>query len=266
MKSIVCTLRAFTIAATFIASSAALTAQAGETSVYLKSGYFTWSEKLNGSPFVKETGFLHAAGVTREDDLSALTIAETLELWGGNLDYDGHDLTGATQLKSDTSYLGTKEEIVVGVKLATCPRLTLMPFAALGHKFWIRTRSSEDWNSFYGKAGVRGEMKTGFGALFVKAGALAPLYTRNHVSLSSGGYTDVVTEPKSEISAFGEAGVKLGAWAVSMEYEGMRFGQSAKVSTNRITNAQNGVVIQNNLAYQPDSQSDLFSLKVAYSF
>jgi len=264
--TLVRSLKAFAIIAAFVAGSRAQPALAGETSVYLKSGWFTWDEKLNGSSFVKEKGFMHGAGISRRDEVSALSVAEVVEVWGGNLDYDGHDVTGTTPLKTDTSYLGTKEEVAVGMKLAAMDTLSFEPFAAVGHKFWVRTRSSEDWNSFYAKAGVTGELKTTGCTMFLKGGALVPLYTRTHVSLSDAGFSDVVTEPKSELSGFAEGGVRLGAFAVSLEYEGMVFGQSAKVATSRTATVPKGVVIQNSLAFQPDSRSDLFSLKLAYSF
>ena len=259
-------LKALATIACFVAASGAQLVQAGETSVYLKSGWFSWNETLNGSSFVKETGLMYGGGVKREDTVSALSVAELVEVWGGNLDYDGHDLTGVNQLKADTSYLGTKEEVAVGTKIGAGKDLNFEPFVAAGHKFWIRTRSSEDWNSFYAKAGVAGELKTTGCTLFLKGGALLPVYTRTHVSLSNAGYSDVVTEPKSEVSAFGEGGVKLGAFAASFEYEGMHFGQSSKVVTNKLSSVSSGVVIQNSLAYQPDSRSNLFSLKLAYSF
>jgi hypothetical protein len=240
-------------------------ARAGEVSVYVKTGWFTWDEKLNGSSFVKERGPLHGAGIVRADLLSGLTVAESAEVWGGSLDYDGHDLSGSTKLESDTSYLGTKEEVSVGFKLPAGGALSFEPFLGVGHRFWIRTRSGEDWNSIYTKAGITGELKRDGYTLYLKGGALLPVYTRNHVSLESVGYTDVVTEPRSRVSGFAEGGVRRGAFAVSIEYEGMRFGQSAKVATSTLSNTP-GTVIQNSQAYQPDSESSLFSLKLAYSF
>jgi hypothetical protein len=259
-------LKGLAIIAALVIGSAALPAQAGETSVYLKTGWFTWDEKVNGSSFVKEKGFLHGAGIARKDDVSALSIAELLEVWGGNLDYDGHDLTGSTPIKSDTSYLGTREQVDLAVKIPVGSALSFEPFAALGHKFWIRTRSSEDWNSFYARAGVAGELKSPGCTLFVKGGAVVPIYTRTHVSLSDAGFTDVVTEPKSQVSGFAEGGMKLGAFAVSVEYEGMRFGQSGKVVTTRLSGVGKGVAVIGGQAFQPESSSDLFSLKLSYSF
>jgi len=258
-------LKVWVIIAAFATGSGAQLARAGETSVYLKSGWFTSDEEVNGNSWVKEKGFMHGAGIARRDEVSALSIAEFVEVWGGNLDYDGHDLTGETSVKSTTSYLGTKEEVAVGIQLSA-GTMSFEPFAAVGHKFWVRTRSGEDWNSFYTKAGMVGELKTTGGMLFVKGGALVPLYTRNHASLSGAGYTDVIVEPKSEVSGFAEGGIKRGAFAVSLEYEGMTFGESAKISTSKSTSGPNGVVVQNSQAYQPRFHSSLYSLKLAYSF
>jgi len=258
-------LKALAVIAAFCAGSGARQAGAGELSLYFKTGWFTWDEKLNGSSFVKEKGAMHGAGITREDDFAGLSVAETAEVWGGNLEYDGHDLTGTTDIDSDTSYLGTKEEVALGFKLPAGRALSLEPFVGMWHRFWVRTRSGEDWNSIYAKAGVAGELKRPGCTLYLKGGALVPLYTRSHVSLSSAGYADVATEPKSRVSGFAEAGVRRGAFAVSVEYEGLKFGQSDKVATSKLAAAP-GAALQNSQAFQPDSQASLISLKLAYSF
>jgi hypothetical protein len=258
-------IRFITVGALLLTMTQANAASAAEVSFYLKSGWFTWDEQLNGSPFVKEKGLLYGAGVTRRDELAGWSVTELAEVWGGSLDYDGHDVTGTSSIKSQTAYLGTKEEAAAGYKLPVATRISLEPFAAVGHRFWIRTRSGEDWNSFYGKAGVTGEVRTDWGSVYLKGGALLPIYTRNHVSLTNAGYSDVVTEPKNLVSAFAEAGVTRGHLGLSIEYEGLRFGESSKVATSKLGNLP-GAVIQNNQAYQPDSHSHLVSLKLAYTY
>jgi len=259
------TVQAIIVAGFLLLAGLVPAAQAGELSVYLKSGYFSWDEKLNGASFVKERGAMHAAGLTRKDELAGLTFAELIEVWGGSLDYDGHDVTGSSKLTSDTTYLGTREEATVGIKLPVASAVSFEPFVGFGHKFWIRTRSGEDWNSIYAKVGLGSEIPVGANTVFLRGGALLPIYTRNHVSLTNAGYSDVVTEPKSRVSAFAEAGVKRGPFALSVEYEGLRFGQSEKVATTRLAKTP-GAVVQNNQAFQPDSDASLFSVKLAYSF
>jgi len=233
--------------------------------VYFKSGWFTWDEKLNGSSFVKEKGAMHGAGIVRKDMFSRISLAESIEVWGGVIDYDGRDLLGSQKIKTSTSYLGTKEEVTVGVKLPASEVVSFEPFLGVGHRFWVRTCCGEDWNSIYTKAGLAGEYQARAYTLYLKGGALLPIYTRNHVSLSNAGFSDVVVLPKSELSAFAEGGVKLGSFALSFEYEGMKFGQSGKVATRQL-NAAPGTVIQNGQVFQPDSQSSLYSLKIAYRF
>jgi hypothetical protein len=238
----------------------------GETSVYLKSGWFTWDEQVNGSSFVSEEGMIYGAGVARKDDVAAVTFAESVEVWGGNVDYDGHALADTREIHADTSYLGTREEFGVSVKLPVAGPLSVAPVVGIGHKFWVRTRSNEDWNSFYTKAGAAVEFHKRDWIFYAKGGALVPFYTRCHVTLSDAGYSDVVTEPETRVSAFAEGGVRSGGFTVSVEYEGMEFGQSKKVITNRVASTGTGLVIVANQAYQPRSSSDLVALKLSYSF
>jgi hypothetical protein len=249
----------------FVVCSCAQPALAGETSIYIKSGWFAWDETLNGSSFIKERGFMHGVGIARKDALSALTIAELLEVWGGHLDYDGHDLTGSTLLKTDTCYFGTKEEVALGIRFPAAGAVTIEPFATLGHRFWIRSRSDEEWNSVYVKTGLAFEAPVRGCTMFVKGGALMPVYTVNHAGLSEAGFTDVVTEPKARPSAFAEGGVKFGALAVSVEYESIEFGQSANVAISQVSGPKGVLVVSGN-AWQPASSFSLVSLKLGYRF
>jgi hypothetical protein len=239
---------------------------AGESAFYLKTGWFTWDETVNGSSFVREEGVMYAAGVTRKDDLGAVNVSELLEVWGGNPDYHGHTLASLAEVNSDTDYLGTREEVALAMNFPAGGAVSLEPSVGIGHKFWVRTRSSEDWNTFYARPGLRGDFMSGDWRFFVKAGALVPFYTRTHVSLTGAGFSDVVTEPETRVSAFAEGGVRAGAFTVGVEYEGMKFGESKKVVTNRVASSGSGVVILANQAYQPATSSSLVSLKVSYSF
>jgi hypothetical protein len=238
---------------------------AGETTMQFKSGWFTWDETIDGASFVKEKGMLYGVGITRKDPVSRVYLAEGVEVWGGNLDYDGHDITGTKALKTDTSYIGTREELTLSVKVPAAA-VTIEPFGGVGHKFWVRTRSSEDWNTFYGRGGVGGEAHFDGMTVFARAGAILPFYTRNHVSLSGSGLADVVVEPKSRLSAFAEGGFRFGSLSVSIEYEGMEFGQSARVRTHSLSSSGTGAVVVGTEAYQPQSSSSFVALRVGYSF
>ena len=76
---------------------------------------------------------------------------------------------------------------------------------------------------------------------------------------------DITPQPGVELSGFAEGGIKRGAFAISIEFERLNFGQSDKVGTSKLSSAS-GAVIQNSQAFQPDSQSSLLSLNFAYSF
>jgi hypothetical protein len=121
------------------------------------------------------------------------------------------------------------------------------------------------WNTLYGKAGGAGEFVTGGASYFVKGGAILPIHTWNRVDLSDSGLEDVVLEPQGRVSAFAEGGVKAGDFTVSVDYEGMEFGESAKVPTRTLSSVQ-GAVVVNRYAYQPASSSHWVSLRVTYTF
>lgn len=236
--------------------------EAGETEVYLKSGYFSWKETINGKGFIKERGPIGAAGIAYTGmPWKGIFLRPSLEVWGGSLDYQGYQVEDWTPLKGDTIYVGTTTELRGGARFPLGENAAISPFMGLGHKFWVRTLSSEDWNTIYGKAGVRGEV----GRLFAEAGAILPIYTRVHTNWKSSGYNDFVTEPESVPSAFAEAGAKFGKWSVSAFYERMEFGQSEMVPAVKSTGKAGAVRIDSQ-AFQPDSAGEQIGLRVGYYF
>src|SRR6185369_15506309 len=120
-------LKGVALMAAFVAGSGLRPVWAGENSVYFKSGWFTWDETVDGRSFVREQGLLYRAGFVRKDEVSVLNMSELVEVWGGNLDYDGHDITGSVPMKTDTNYLGTKEEVALGVKIGSSEGVSFEP-------------------------------------------------------------------------------------------------------------------------------------------
>jgi hypothetical protein len=239
----------------------------GETTVYATSGYFTWNEKIAGRNFINERGMITALGIARSGIvLDMLPMEGLVEVWGGNLDYDGHDVTNSRPLYSDTTYLGTREEITAAGRWPVAGKLAAGPLVGAGHKFWIRTRSSEDWNLVYGKFGGTAAYADGEWQLLLKGGIAYPLYTRSHVSLESAGYEDVVTRPRGEAAPFAEASVRRGAWSLGVRYEEMRFAESARVATRSTGQPGNGVAVIDSQAFQPESTSKLVGVKLEYHF
>ncbi|SNB44650.1 hypothetical protein [Geobacter sp. DSM 9736] len=251
------------MAVAFIRGNAA----AGETRVYVKPGYFTWNEKIDGNDFVNEKGLITSVGVTHSHSIAAVfNLRETFEVWGGSVDYDGHDVTNTRPIHTDTIYLGTRTELDAAFDLPMAGGLTVAPLAGAGHKFWIRTRSSEDWNMLYGRLGGSAKLDTATATFSVKAGVTVPFYTRNHVNLNASGFDDVVTRPKGRPAPFAEAGVESGSWSISLGYEALKFDRSRPVRVNPITPQQSGVAVVDTAAFQPESESHLVSVKIDYRF
>lgn len=239
----------------------------GETTVYATSGYFTWNEKIAGADFINERGMLSGLGLARRDTvLDAIALEELVEIWGGNLDYDGHDVTNSRPLHSDTTYLGTREEIAVGERWPLTGTVAAGPLFGIGHRFWIRTRSSEDWNLVYGTVGGTATYAAGQWQLLAKGGISLPLYTRSHVSLESAGYEDVVTRPRGEPAPFAEVSARRGAWSLGVRYEEMRFAESVRVTTRTIGQPGNGIAVIDSHAFQPASTAKLIGMKLEYHF
>ena len=239
----------------------------GETKIYATSGYFTWNEQIEGADFIRERGMMTALGISRSGVVfDSFPIEGLVEVWGGNLDYDGHDVTNTRTLQSDTNYLGTREELAIAKQWQAAGRFAAGPLAGAGHKFWIRTRSNEDWNMVYGKIGVLADYSAGEWQMKLKGGVDIPLYTRSHVSLESAGFEDVVTRPRGQAAPFVEASVGQGAWSIGLRYEEMRFAESARVATRTTAQPGNGVAVVDSQAFQPQSDSTLIGLKVEYHY
>ena len=239
----------------------------GETKIYATSGYFTWNEQIEGADFIRERGMMTALGISRSGVVfDSFPMEGLVEVWGGNLDYDGHDVTNTRALQSDTTYLGTREELSVAKRWTTTGRFAAGPLAGAGHKFWIRTRSNEDWNMVYGKIGVLVDYSAGEWQMKLRGGVDVPLYTRSHVSLESAGFEDVVTRPRGQAAPFGEASIGQGAWSIGLRYEEMRFAESARVATRTTAQPGNGVAVVDSQAFQPQSDSTLIGLKVEYRY
>ena len=239
----------------------------GETKIYATSGYFTWDEQIGGADFIKERGMMNALGISRSGMVLDLFLMEGLvEVWGGNLDYNGHDVTNTRTLQSDTTYLGTRVEVAIAKRWPITGRFAAGPLAGAGHKFWIRTRSSEDWNLVYGKIGAVADYSAGEWQMKLRGGVDIPLYTRSHVSLEAAGFEDVVTRPRGQAAPFVEASVRQGAWSIGLRYEEMRFAESARVATRTTAQSGNGVAVIDSQAFQPASTSKLIGMKLEYHF
>lgn len=225
--------RALTAVFAFILSAGIFTPQAGagEANVYLAVDSYTWKEfDDNGDRLLKESGTLMGLGfdyyTERENHVTLRPLAE---IFGGEVDYDGHTQTGIPAT-TKVSYFGLKLQGDVGRSFRPAPSFTIEPFGGLGLRAWVRdlhdgTTSTglttsgytEDWFTLHARIGVRGGIDVSSGTtLFVEAGVKAPLYNENTAYLNSGGVGSVTMNPGKQVSLFAETGVKLDRFKASL--------------------------------------------------
>jgi hypothetical protein len=241
-------------------------AHAADIDATLRPLYFRWSEEISGHAPIRERGALVAAALSHEHALSEmLHVAGTVELWGGRVDYDGYTTEGWLPFKTDTGYAGTREELALRLTLPLSQHASLRPFAAVGHRYWQRSRSDESWNTFFGRVGARAQVRMGTATAYAEAGALLPVRTRVRVDWSAAGYGEFELAPRNRASGFGAVGVEFGRASVSVAYEAMRFGRSPPHTVAR-SGGVSGAVIENSQAYQPESTSSMLGLALQYRF
>jgi hypothetical protein len=245
----------------------------GELTGYFTVQSFDWKEFAEGSRAVRETGPLFGIGIEYPVHLGErVTAKPSAEIFGGSVDYDGHacDIFGDDCEAAETtvSYFGVQLQGDVGRRLPA-GSASLEPFAGLGFRYWRRNIDegttvtgtpvsgfTEDWVSLYARAGLEvGVDLSERRRLFFLAGAKLPFFTQNTAYTSSLGQgDDLELRPGKQVSFFGEAGVELDRFSVSLLYDSFRFPQSPTVF--------NGFTA----GYQPRSTMDLYGLKLGWTF
>ena len=236
-----------------------------ENSIYLSLSSFTWAEyDVNGAELLTESGPHVVIGAkTRAALTEALTVQLKGELFGGNVDYDGQDIQTKMPVVSDANYSGFTGEVDVGLKVIASQRSALEPFAAIGLRWWKREVEDvsfiagflEKWSTVYTRLGIRGDHAYAEDfRIFAEGGIKSPLSIKNKVDLTDRGLSDVTLKPGNKPSYFAEVGVKRKTMMASFYYEGMRFSRS------------NAKPIPGDLIWQPESEADLFGLRLGVVF
>jgi hypothetical protein len=245
---------------------------AGEPMVYITPQSFTWREFVDGQRVVKESGYQFGVGFTYPFIHNALAFTPRVELFGGTVDYDGQacdDFNNCQPATADVDYFGLKLEAELGASFRSARGHFIEPFGGLGMRAWSRdlvnataadgssvAGYTEHWLSFYGRVGVRGGI--GIGAkkqVFLEAGAKLPFYNQNTAYVSDIGLgADLTLHPGEKVSFFSEAGIRISRFQASLFYDSFRFPQSPTKS--------NGVIV----AYQPESEMDLYGFKAGWIF
>jgi hypothetical protein len=243
-------------------SFAAAAGELDELAVDLSLATFSWTEDVEGSRVLKESGPIFTGGVVAGLVVAApengplCILRGRGELFGGSVDYDGQTVgSNPAPVHTDTVYFGARGEGEVGVRFLPSQVTSLEPFAGVGYRWWRRDISRggvlEVWQSIYARAGLNAkhELRDGM-RIFARAGALYPFYNRNEASTT--GFGDLTVKPGGDWSAFAEAGMHYGRFRPSVFYEGFRFTMSPQVGVRRV--------------FQPDSSEDVVGLRLGWVF
>ncbi|MBJ6799633.1 hypothetical protein [Geomonas propionica] len=258
-----------TLLFTVLVLCCALPAAAGtleELTPYFSTQYFTWQERIDGRRLLKEEGPLFAAGVrVGAVTDTVFTLKAKGELFGGEVGYRG-ETQGAdpAPVRTRVTYLGTTGEVDLGYRLRS-EALVLEPFGGIGYRYWLRdlqdssapdgTRVygyTEAWTMGYGRVGARAATSSAGVKLTACGGAKYPFYVGNTVDFAGSGETTF--RPKGRWSGFAEAGAGYRSLSMSLYYEGFRFHQSDLK------------MVQGTAYFQPDSSSDIFGMRVGWTF
>ncbi|WP_224984787.1 hypothetical protein [Geomonas agri] len=258
-----------TLLFTVIVLCCALPAVAGtleELTPYFATQYFTWQESINGRRLLKEEGPLFSAGV-RVGAVTdrAFTLRAKGELFGSEVRYRGEtQAPDSAPVHTRVTYLGTSGEADFGYRLRSAAG-DLEPFGGIGYRYWLRdlqdsntpdgTRVSgytETWTMGYTRVGARAATAAGGVKLTACGGAKYPFYVGNTVDFAGSG--DTTFRPKGRWSGFAEAGARYRSLSMNLFYEGFRFHQSDLK------------MVQGTAYFQPDSSSDIFGMRVGWTF
>ncbi len=228
---------------------------------YVTVNDYSWTETdFDGSRLLKETGTLYGVGLVYTHIFeSRLTLKPAVEIFGGDVDYDGATQAGVP-VKSTSKYWGFKLRTDVGQQVPLGQSFVIEPFAGLALWVWSRTVEdsvtvqgtpafgyTEDWTSLFARLGLRGTAALSSSASwFVEGGAKLPLYNENYAHIGSG----ITLNPGREVAFFAETGFKIHAFSLSVSYDGQRYS---------VSDVSDGFV-------QPESKADQYGVKAGWTF
>jgi hypothetical protein len=237
-----------------------------ESTWYTRVDYFSWQERLNAAPFMREQGVLPTIGYMRRSGHERFRV----ELFGSKVDYSADIQFDDGVLKdlSKTDYLGMRGEYELMVEPQRWPSVSL--FGGLGSRFWIRNLPDneidanhivlgyqEDWWTFYPYLGMETRRTMSEDYEFYWRGRIGLIaFTYQHISK-----IDATLYPRQGLTAQLEAGIRGPHLFLSANFEAMQWSQSAMVVEHSPDGNSPDIV-----AFQPRSQMYLVGLKTGFSF
>ncbi|WP_224961341.1 hypothetical protein [Geomonas subterranea] len=258
-----------TLLAVVIVLCCAMPASAGrveELTPYFSTQYFTWQERIDGRRLLKEEGPLFSVGARLGAVTdSSLTVRGKAELFGSEVGYRGEtQAPNPAPVHTRVTYLGTEAEADLGYRLRPAA-VVVEPFGGIGYRYWLRdlqdSRTSdgtqvsgytEEWMVGYCRLGARAATTAAGMNLVAAGGAKFPFYVGNTIDFAGSGETTF--HPKGRWSGFAEAGGSYRSFTMSVYYEGFRFQRSDLK------------MVQGTAYFQPDSSSDIFGMRLGWTF
>lgn len=270
MRNVVCRLMLMLAIFGFAAPAAHAAGFGGirEATLYPLFQYFTWEEFEHGTgtKLLKESGMQYGAGGNLklgllQGDAGTMTLNMRAELFGGEVDYDGH-LQNGTPHKTDVDYFGMRNEMELGWAIPLA-NVTVEPFGGLGYRWWNRELKgdggyTESWSTLYTMLGAECRYKLASDSVFtVRGGGVYRFDNHNRVDYPGSGTVDI--EPGNDWSVKAEATFRYKSVFATLYYENFIFSESAMVP---VYNTYHGSI----LLYQPRSESEITGLRVGWAF
>jgi len=185
-----------------------MSAGPGRNVAYVAPASHGWTEEFGGSELLEESGSLGsivAFGYRRENG----AMQGSIEVYGGEVDYDGQTQGGAP-LRTSVDYVGFRTELNLAIGgdralggLGPDPGAdsTLTPYVGLGLDVWSRDLRGpggyvEEWLSLYAHVGVDvGKRLAGGSGLYASGSVGYSLINAEQADLSAYGFGEVDLDP-----------------------------------------------------------------------
>ncbi len=240
----------------------ALSAEAGDVSIYTKTGFIYFKEEVQGNDFVREQGLTNEIGIRYKNSILGVDIMPSLGVWGALLEYKGIELDDEfpSALNQTTAYYGIKTSLPVSRIFEVAPYLSIGPLVGIDMNFFVRT-IGERWLVLSAKSGIKVVSYN----VEASAGVLYPFYTSDtNYGWPTEGFT---VYPKAMVTTFADVNYKINKrWDVGVYYEMWRWSASEKVAYRYNGNSINSAIAQGGFAYQPDTQVINLGISVGYHF
>ncbi|MFH0908984.1 MAG: hypothetical protein V1929_09495 [bacterium] len=243
--------------------------------LYLQVKGYQWEEFEGGERLLEESGPLFGIGLRLEPDPLTFSAQGKIEVYAGEVDYDGQTISG-DPLNDKTAYSGGIGEIdaTVPAWVSKAKSRSFLVFAGAGGHIWQRDLGqenedigyTEDWFMVYGRVGVGFYlMQTGMVRGYFSSGVKIPFFTQNQVTVDTGtDIQDVDVEPDARPGPFMELGWRWKKVFAVAFYEYTKL-EASEPETVIVTIPEHSGSLAYRL-YQPESEVHILGVNVGMYF